>query len=1079
MPTYTVNIPGQGDFTIDSPNELTNEEAAAAALQSMAAPAEGSQAQPSIEMGERQPGSGYFERVGRRLGEAGEAAMDIPSSMLGVVTGGETSRFENILRLLQGIGAPASAILSPVSSAVEHGAEAIMSPEAAASVGSLSEIPASFGVGALATLGKLGKYGRLVSRATGMGGRPRTLEEQLKHDPHLRSVLLEKGPRPTSGIDTIEQLARTEGASIEEIAIASKSPSLAEALLNQKTAANHTWGKFAKDNAIITAIPPEPRYTHKKIMEFQPAAKDRDATLLTTLGTPATRIRALSQEAGIAQDQINLTEMNIKRAFDVRHERTVKAVMGVGDKDARDGVIAFQSSQTLQEVMAISPTKVSLGAKNLFKFFDDKFEVDRKIAIPRLREMYRPSIQRQVTDQLRKGIDPSSPNWILSKAAVDSEVSRRLAKEIPDTLRYTDNPSLFFPGRYKVMVEGRHISTHSSPIEAKLKIYELAQAGEDAHRLSIDSRTFFDSDTLHLLKSNRLSKVMESLAKHGGIDKKQVLAAAKGDFFNLGDNAGGKWLAAFFNKAGLGGDRVSYTNDLIQAMDMYDKQFEKWLQLSELKRKVNPVINSLRNRGLTRLSEIVEGSIEALQGKRFPLGSYLDNMIAGTPILRDFVAPYALERLGGGTKLAMVNLFLRWNPRYHALNSTQTAATLWPIADAKDIIQGGKLWRSKVGDEILKRHGVTEPGSVIEGFAKRIGPEETMNQQVAFLTMYNNARKWGLSDQQAGNYGKLRGVLYSQFLGLTTDMPVAFRKLDPLGFVTMFQRFPIKQIEMVADLVKDRNFAGGAKWLAVNLLLGGFKAATLGTSGWLTLEAYQKIKKEFGEPTADLFHLGLPSLIGVDISSSVMLYNPPFGETWKEQLGNMLAGPVGGVTSSIVGSAINQAGPEPSAAKRAFNAFVRQVPLARQLDGIRRIIEGDYDFKDPMGRLKYQAETKDVIKTILGARSEKEALIDTTVKALFEMRQRRDSVLNYAASRYGQAQLAGVSLGQEMQGAIQKDVDAWNALWPEFPITGSELAERASARRRVATQTLQERLLRSAPKALRQSETFRLPGGGG
>ena len=112
----------------------------------------------------------------------------------------------------------------------------------------------------------------------------------------------------------------------------------------------------------------------------------------------------------------------------------------------------------------------------------------------------------------------------------------------------------------------------------------------------------------------------------------------------------------------------------------------------------------------------------------------------------------------------------------------------------------------------------------------------------------------------------LRGNLYSQFVGLTTDVPIAFRKLDPLGLFTMFRRFNIKQAEQAIDLMKNSDFPGMAKWLGVNLAMGGFKSATMGQAGWLTYKLYKEIEDNYGKGVADLFHTGLPSLLGSDIS---------------------------------------------------------------------------------------------------------------------------------------------------------------------------------------------------------------------
>ena len=175
---------------------------------------------------------------------------------------------------------------------------------------------------------------------------------------------------------------------------------------------------------------------------------------------------------------------------------------------------------------------------------------------------------------------------------------------------------------------------------------------------------------------------------------------------------------------------------------------------------------------------------------------------------------------------------------------------------------------------------------------------------------------------------------------------------------------------------------------------------------------------------------------------------------------------------------MNSAAPEPSAAKRGFEAFIQRVPLGKELDAVRRLFEADYEFKDPLGRLRYKGDVKDVVKRMLGARTLTDADLDTFASSLFEVRQKRDEVLNYVASRHGQALLGGVDLGESLQKVVDKEVDDWKSLWPEFPISGQDIMQRAQRRQETQMLGLRDRLLKSVPAVMRHSETFNLPPGG-
>ena len=158
MPTYRVKTPS-GNFKVESEGELSDDEIMQLLPQDQA-PA----AAPAPESG-----GGYLERVGRRVGEAGEAALGIPSAVVDTLTGGSKGRLEAALRLLRGVGAPVETMLSPGSAAVEYAATPYMSEEAARTVGSVAELPFTLGVGLLAKAGKLGQYGQQFAKVLGVG----------------------------------------------------------------------------------------------------------------------------------------------------------------------------------------------------------------------------------------------------------------------------------------------------------------------------------------------------------------------------------------------------------------------------------------------------------------------------------------------------------------------------------------------------------------------------------------------------------------------------------------------------------------------------------------------------------------------------------------------------------------------------------------------------------------------------------------------------------------------------------------------------------------------------------------------
>jgi hypothetical protein len=102
----------------------------------------------------------------------------------------------------------------------------------------------------------------------------------------------------------------------------------------------------------------------------------------------------------------------------------------------------------------------------------------------------------------------------------------------------------------------------------------------------------------------------------------------------------------------------------------------------------------------------------------------------------------------------------------------------------------------------------------------------------------------------------------------------------------------------------------------------------------------------------------------------------------------------------------------------------------------------------------------------------KEAELDTFIDAMMEMRQARDAVVDYAAGRYGQAQIAGIDLGTDMVAAIMKDTDNWNKMWPEFPISNTDIQHKAVEKRDQAMQTLGQRIKKNMSKVIKNSPAF-------
>src|SRR3990167_440746 len=997
MPKYEVETP-EGKFEVESESELTNEQVIAE-VQAQERVAARKRDFPT-DFGDIDPTGmlNFLSRIGRRTSEAAKAASEIPRSALGVVTGGKRGegRLGEALRLLRGVFSPLEVLATPVTAAVEQATEPAVGAEAAETLGYVSEIPATLGLGLASKAGRLGQLGQDVARVLGVG-RPNTLAEKLRHDPQLRFAIESEAPTAMTNLEAAARRPDVTTAELLEIAAGkSRGGPLAEAGLKQKQAAVDVWQELAKGDRILGESPPPAIFEGAGNIVFEtPSANSLG--FFRTLGTPATQAAAIGDAAARPAFEMQLASSRISSAVATRHDRNMKALLDISPKEVAKGVEQWDGlKRPIDEILGDSNLKS--GVKRAAKYMQEKWDIDLKIAIPRLRESIRDRVEQQVM-KAAKTVEKVT-EAPMSKIEIATRVEEVLKVRIPDDWGIRNYFTHTWPGEQLIKdARGTLYGSEDNVLGAKLKIFELVKEDPSLKgKLHVEKKSFFDASMLRQYK-DRVRATINSIDEGMDISKAEVAAAEEG---KLGPAAGQKFMPEFQKR----GKSTGYSNDLLAVMNLYDSHFERWMQLTDLAKKVKPQISALAAKGQTSLATMLEENLKLLWGYRNPLIQELDNTIAATPLLRNILPSNSAQRLISGVRQGIVAGYLKYSPKFHGVNATQILSTLWPVVDSfGDIARGFKLRGTEEGMAILSRHGVRGFGTKIEEFGKRLGPEESMNQEVAFLTIYNKGRKLGLSDAQSANYAVLRGNFYSQFLGALVDQPTRMLRLDPTGLAFMFQRFPIKKAEIMIDLVKDRNFPGAAKWLTSMLLLGGMRAATFGGGGWLGLKSYKAIERQFWTEVADTVNVGLPGLAGIDVSGSMQLYNPPFGDSIAEKIGNVALGPAGNLATSMIGAALTTNAPEPSAAKRVFNAAVQRVPLFKSIDASRRLFDRDYDIKDPLGKLRFKAEAKDLIKMMFAAKPlvrepgvKTGPDLDTVVDALLDVELHRDRVLDYAAS---------------------------------------------------------------------------------
>ena len=141
----------------------------------------------------------------------------------------------------------------------------------------------------------------------------------------------------------------------------------------------------------------------------------------------------------------------------------------------------------------------------------------------------------------------------------------------------------------------------------------------------------------------------------------------------------------------------------------------------------------------------------------------------------------------------------------------------------------------------------------------------------------------------------------------------------------------------------------------------------------------------------------------------------------------------------------------------------QRTPVGRVVDGLRKVIEGDYNFKDSNGRLRFKGDFGDALTQAIGGRTLAQAELSQMTEAMMDLKSQRDNYINRAV----QQTQAG---NQETANKIIQD---WNTLWPDAGITNGDIQRRKEARKKEEVKPEAERRLRGTPKAIRRS--FEVP----
>lgn len=779
-----------------------------------------------------------------------------------------------------------------------------------------------------------------------------------------------------------------------------------------------------------------------------------------------------------------LAERNIRVEIGIRRTEIQRVIKDIHPSDfGKRGALFIEAFEGRPLAEILADTKLHRNTKKAAVKLRTLLERDRVYFRDTFRDNNRGWVAIEVEKAYRQKNNLQGKRLNANgKKQIRKLVDDRLAQMIPDSWGIENYFPHVFTGNHLIRLKGRVIGSETTMARAlSFRQKELAKNPDlKLSDFKIDDKRSLDPGLVRVGKGRRF-RIIRDLVEALKIPSKVIQEGLKGNIGLLMNRT--KFLQNLKKRQGAKG----FSKDLEKAMDIYNQGVTRYKHLTQLNREVQPLLETLRNDGRIGQAEYVEKVFDQVWGNRDRgFSGAFDASIQAIPGLRNYIAPFALDRWAGTfIKTPVAALKWKYSIRGQALNSVQMLQTTMAVVTPAEFVEGMAWGNSTAGRAVRKRHGVeffggkqlegqSVTGAGLRAKAGGFAPVENFNQANAFSIMYRKAQKKGMSDIAAADYAFLRGNLGTQFLPMRADVPPVFRGVFP-STIGMFRRFGIKDMELGFQLMSQRQFRGVAKWASAKFLLGGSRIisrplTTFGT-GFLTLEAYRKIRAESGEMMADFVFYGLPGLIDLDVSYSVSLLETSRAENLPEEIGNTFLGPAGTDAIAFIKAWNDDSGIERSKVTRLLKTVVRKNPALRWMEGIHQLQtrsdKGLYDFSSPNGKLRYRNDLLGVVINALGGKTVNDQIVgpegqviglgpyEVWADATAEVESRQKTKMNEIAQMY----LEGTD--------YTKTWADWDELYPEWPLDPEVILSRAKARYESSTQTTRERQFKRLPRTLK------------
>jgi len=535
---------------------------------------------------------------------------------------------------------------------------------------------------------------------------------------------------------------------------------------------------------------------------------------------------------------------------------------------------------------------------------------------------------------------------------------RGLGIPTPDDWGITDQGYFrhLFLGDLRVIVDGDFYGAARTYAEAQKIALDVLKKNPGAQVTAV-ARNVMGADALLRLSSRRFWKVTGNIADSVEVPITDILDDVRGE---LGEKAKRtKFFGALLERKGTEG----YSRDYLAVMRAHVAQAARTQELSKLNRVLQPVIEQMKANEMVGLGQAVEDHLTHLWGTPTKFERMIGDSIRNTPYLRDHVAnpDFAFRGLAMRLTRLQTNLKVAYNVRATVANLLQPYTTLWPYVSTVDFIAAYADAMNPKSRAMLADRGVISGANKLEENLTGVGHRRRtpfavasdLNRSVGYMYGYRKALRDGLSEGQAHTSG-LAWAERVEFDNSQWNAPPVIRSSQG-KVLGQFKGFMLKNYENIGSVVAanegeapKKRIGRIAKYGTAQVAAGGLKGLGIGvraTIGYKVVGAlsYQLqqlgMAREDADRLAEVVYYGAPALLGQDLSSSVGIFEAPYGDSMMEKWGNVAFGPTIGTIANL-----GDAGAQFLSAKdgegkiKAIRKGARAItPYARQAEGAYEI----------------------------------------------------------------------------------------------------------------------------------------------